>query len=207
MNWEWRRVRRSFGKSRRKQIISRLQEWNTALQNCGLEKRENAPDSEIHIISLIQGRFDGRRTNKIRDNAQDAYETLRSGLQCDCCVSHRSNLQLNWHENKRFDDSTFNIAVAYPKSVQDLSPSEGDRTVWRSLSVSIEQPTGSSDIIAHNHSMATYSSAKSTTMPCSTGASTQVSQPKKSEKKKRVRIFGIQFTGRTSHRDKTPLCT
>ncbi|KAF1952833.1 hypothetical protein CC80DRAFT_596261 [Byssothecium circinans] len=103
MKWEWRRVKRSFGGTRRKEVFRGLQHCNTALQNSGLEKRETLPETENRIVNLIRKRFDEDRTVTLRQNAGALHKAMASSFGCHCSRPHEGNIQLNWHENRSFD--------------------------------------------------------------------------------------------------------
>ncbi|KAF2682186.1 hypothetical protein K458DRAFT_433156 [Lentithecium fluviatile CBS 122367] len=195
INWEWRRVRRSFGKSRRKQIFSQLHEWNTALQSCGLEKREALPDTENRVITLVRERYDGSRTIAVRKNARAVHETLRSSLQCTCCAPCEGGLQLSWHEHKPLSASTFYMAISYQPAIQNTNSSAD--TSWRSVSVSIEPTASTTDLTTRHESSLSHL----------IGQPVSNSNPgfTPSTKKKSVRILGIEISRRASRTSKVAL--
>ncbi|TAQ89816.1 hypothetical protein B7494_g1857 [Chlorociboria aeruginascens] len=137
VNWEWRRVKRSFGKKERKQIFDQLRDWNLALQNCGLEKREVSSDSENRIVNLIRGRFDEKKCRMIRANAQGIHKALISGFGCTCSYPHKGNIELNWHCNKIISATNFTVAFS---ARQDAQMQGGIvDPLWKNISIRIEE--------------------------------------------------------------------
>jgi len=141
--WEWDRVKMSFRTGRRKEIVKQLQNWNTALRNSGLEKREISSDSENRIVELIRRRFDDKRISTIRANAIAVHNALKSGLKCTHPYQHKGNIELNWHSGKIYSPTRFSVALSMKH--EDATPTTTSTTTsdtatsWKTIPVSIEE--------------------------------------------------------------------
>jgi len=137
MSWEWRRVKRSFGSRRRKGIFTQLQACNTALQNCGLERREVEIDSENQIVNLIRARLSGESIASTRDNAHILYEAIVSGLGCNCSNPHHmGHIELSWHGRKISSPDSFSLAMS--SSVINAQLDSDKQTIWKVFNANIE---------------------------------------------------------------------
>jgi len=128
-------VKTSFGRRRRKEIIKQLQNWNVALGNSGLEKREISSDSENRIVELIRRRFDDKRISTIRANAVAVHKALKSGLKCTPPYQHRGNIELNWHIGKLHSPTTFTVAL----SMKHQDAASTTTTSWKVVPVTVEK--------------------------------------------------------------------
>ncbi|ORY08200.1 hypothetical protein BCR34DRAFT_13749 [Clohesyomyces aquaticus] len=181
-SWQWRRVRRSFGKKKRNQLFSQLHMWNTALLNCGLEKREVSSDSENRVVNLVRKQFDDDKTKTIRENVQALHEAIKRGLRCSCY--HAGNFRLDWHDNKPYAERDFLLAL----STDDMKQGHGG-TLWNAMSMSIDVTSSPATSAVSLPSMAAST------------ASTQSQQPKK----KSVRILGFRISTRKLRHSKGSL--
>lgn len=191
MSWEWRRVRRSFGRKERKEIFNQLQKWNTALQNCGLERREILPDSENRITNLIRRRFDESRTATIRENVRVLHKAISSSLDCNCSDPHQGNIQLNWHDRKPFTSSAFSLAISSTTIAQGSNANTS--ISWKPMAVNIEQSVRDQVI--------SIPSTGTSSPPPNPGAASCEPLP---SKKSGVRFLGIQISRDTHKRPKSP---
>jgi hypothetical protein len=143
VEWEWDRVKMSFRRGRRKEIVKQLQNWNVALRNSGLEKREISSDSENRIVQMIRQRFDDRRISTIRASAIAVHKALKSGLKCTPPYQHKGNIELNWHSGKIYSPTSFSVALSMKH--QDATPTTTPTTTsttttsWKTIPVSIEE--------------------------------------------------------------------
>ncbi|RYP55837.1 hypothetical protein DL771_012304 [Monosporascus sp. 5C6A] len=64
VQWEWRRVKRSFGAKRREKLIGDLRHWNEDLRRC-LEKPEVPVEDETPKVQALKNRFNPKRCNLI----------------------------------------------------------------------------------------------------------------------------------------------
>ena len=139
MVWEWRNVKNHFGSTKRGELFSDLEMWNTALQGCGLGKKEFAPDNEAPKVIDVQRRYDEQGTVNIRQNAHVLHDAITSNMGCTCSSEHRGNIQLDWHESKRLIPSVFSLALSSKKASGGTSPTL--KETWEILCANIEQYT------------------------------------------------------------------
>ncbi|KAI0909370.1 hypothetical protein F4823DRAFT_594727 [Ustulina deusta] len=98
ISWEWRRVRRSFGRSEREQLVADLQYWNNALKNI-FEKAEIPSDESNPLLEEIQARFNQRNCDNARRDYRRMHEMLSNRWTCSC-QEHKGNIRLDWHASK-----------------------------------------------------------------------------------------------------------
>ncbi|PVH93566.1 hypothetical protein DM02DRAFT_676759 [Periconia macrospinosa] len=189
MNWEWRRVRRSFGSARRKEIFKTLRYYNSALQDCKLEKRETLLDTENQIISNIRNRFDENRTLHTRKNARLLHKAISSSWDCKCKAPHEGCIQLQWHNNKPVSAKAFDMILSYRKV--DNSQQTNIMS-WQAVSLKIEQLETEQELVAAEWNMTNLSISSigvSVSSIKHAPTATQVSpQP---QKKKGVRFLDV----------------
>ena len=135
MEWEWRRVRRSFGRNERQSLIDELQYWNNALKNC-FERQEIPSDEGDRTVQELQARFDQKQCDAVRENVRAIHEAIQSGWGCACPQAHGGNLNLEWHNNKVLAPAEFNLALSYRK-VQNGQPCASDEC-WQKILIRIE---------------------------------------------------------------------
>ncbi|KAK6834322.1 hypothetical protein PG987_009016 [Apiospora arundinis] len=115
-NWEWRRVKRGFGRSSRQRLIDDLQKWNTALRAC-FEKSEVPLNFDVPCSTLetIRTKFNPQWCNEIRRQASQVHDAVAKSWQCQC-RAHQANLKLLWHEDQLLKPpSEFHVAVCSTK--------------------------------------------------------------------------------------------
>lgn len=134
--WEWRRVRRSFGRSSRQKLVEELQFWNDALKLC-LEKSEVPLDSDTPNLTLaaIKGTFSAQSCAATRDQASRVHDAVLRSWRCQS-HSHRGNLELAWHTDRPSKPGRFNVLLSYLESSADV-PLE----LWQQLFIDIEDPS------------------------------------------------------------------
>ncbi|KAI1123241.1 hypothetical protein F5Y10DRAFT_252238 [Nemania abortiva] len=98
VSWEWRRIRRSFGRREREELIADLQHWNTALKNI-LEKAEIPSEESSPLLQEIQTRFNAKKCDAARRDYQRMHEMLSTRWTCSC-REHKGNIRLDWHTSK-----------------------------------------------------------------------------------------------------------
>lgn len=135
MSWEWRRVKRSFGTKRRKEIFKTLRYYNSALQDCRLERREALLDTENRVVSQVRGRFSEINTINTRKNAQLLHKAMAISFDCKCKIPHEGCMQLQWYSNKPTSSKAFNMVL----STKVIASGQQDHLLWRALSFNIEQ--------------------------------------------------------------------
>ncbi len=98
ISWEWRRVRRSFGRIEREQLVADLQYWNNVLKNI-FEKAEIPSDESNPLLEEIQARFNQRNCDNARRDYRRMHEMLSNRWTCSC-QEHKGNIRLDWHASK-----------------------------------------------------------------------------------------------------------
>jgi len=189
--WEWRNVKNHFGSTKREELFSDLEMWNTALQGCGLGKKEFAPDNEAPKVIEVQRRYDEQGTVNIRQNAHVLHDAITSNMGCTCSSDHRGNIQLDWHESKRLIPSIFSLALSSKKASGGTSPTP--KETWEILCANIEQynivtstPVLSPPILPP----VPYSPPAASATQQSNASSVQDQQTKK----KSLRFLGLEIT-------------
>jgi hypothetical protein len=106
--WEWRRVRRGFGRSSRQRLITELQFWNDALKNC-LDKTELPLDNDTptSAVESIRVKFSPAECNKVRQRALQIHRAMSRAWQCDS-HEHQGNLKISWHTDNAGSESSTN---------------------------------------------------------------------------------------------------
>jgi hypothetical protein len=197
----------SFRRGRRKEIVKQLQNWNAALRNSGLEKREISLDSENRIVELIRRRFDDRRTSTIRANAIAVHKALKSGLKCTPPYQHKGNIELNWHSGKIYSPTNFSVALSMKH--QDATPTTTPNststttTFWKTIPVSIEEVVKLAQVAQAAHAAqiahaAAPASQKTANTPNANPTSPLRSALAGQSKQKRV-VHWFQSHGKESH--------
>lgn len=95
--WEWKRVKRSFGRSSRQKLIDELQFWNNALKVC-FEQSELPLDSGTPSLTVerIRTKFNSQWCNEIRRQAGQIHEAVAKSWRCQC-NDHQASLKVLWH--------------------------------------------------------------------------------------------------------------
>ncbi|CAJ2511462.1 Uu.00g070870.m01.CDS01 [Anthostomella pinea] len=127
-NWEWRRVKRSFGRRERQQLVDELQYWNTSLKNV-FEKAEVVSDESDPLVEEIQARSNPKHCDTVRRNARIFHDALAKSWECTCKEGHDGRLQLNWHDEKVPTSDSFGL----------LLPTSGPHSRWCHISVKMEE--------------------------------------------------------------------
>ncbi|KAI0188964.1 hypothetical protein EV127DRAFT_470925 [Xylaria flabelliformis] len=128
--WEWRRIRRSFSRKERHQLVADLQYWNNALKTI-FEKAEIPSAESTPLVEEIQARFNQRKCDTTRQEYQRMHEILSARWACSC-EEHKGNIQLDWHAS--------NIASADKLSF--TMPSNGC-TKWHRISMNFQTTNNS----------------------------------------------------------------
>lgn len=138
--WEWRRVRRGFGRSTRQKIIDELQYWNDALKNC-LDKAEVPLESDTQHSTLneIQSKFSPKNCNSIRKGALQVHEAVSRAWRCQG-HEHLGVLKLSWHTDAGGAVNHSMLRLIFP------SPSATDQT-WNEFACSIVNRLDSKPIV------------------------------------------------------------
>ena len=121
MEWEWRRVKRSFNSKERKSLIDDLQYWNSALKN-SFEKLEIPSDDSDPIVQELQARFNPKHCDFIREHARAIHRALEAGWNCACLPPHRATLDLDWHYDRPVVPAVFNLTLSFRKSLSSQDP-------------------------------------------------------------------------------------
>ncbi|CAI6287040.1 unnamed protein product [Periconia digitata] len=190
-NWEWRRVKRSFGTSRRKEVFKTLRYYNSALQDCKLEKREALLDTENRIVNQVRTRFDESKTLYTRKNARLVHKAISSSFDCKCNAPHEGCMQLQWHSNTPVDAEKFHMILSSRSQQQP-------EIMWQAVAINIEHA-----VLEHQKS-----SDIQVSIPDLSNSTTQTSNdneptptvPLEPPKKKGVRFLGVHITRERSKR-------
>lgn len=133
VQWEWRRIKRSFNVKERKALIDELQYWNTALKNC-FEKPEVPAEDEDTKVQELQASFNPKYCHSIRVNVQAIHGALKESWNCPCQCSHHATIGLDWQSAEPNLNSVFDIALSFRDSpIQEASAEHS----WRKFQVKI----------------------------------------------------------------------
>jgi hypothetical protein len=137
MQWEWHRVRRSFRRSRREKINSKLTSWNDALRNCGLGRSDALTEQGQRGVDEIRQRFDDKVIATTRRNAASLHKAINASWGCSCIEPHSGNILLDWHGVKRPQPNSFSLAFPPPSvpPFQNISTDQG----WKFVAVCIQE--------------------------------------------------------------------
>ncbi|KAK0711814.1 hypothetical protein B0H67DRAFT_491356 [Lasiosphaeris hirsuta] len=93
---DWRKVKRTFKRSRRRELIDGLRKWNGELDDL-FQGRPEVPSTSVGKAAqgLIR-RFDPKRCNVIRGQMSSFYRALSSGMGCICLQPHEVVIGLDW---------------------------------------------------------------------------------------------------------------
>ncbi|RYP69215.1 hypothetical protein DL769_005330 [Monosporascus sp. CRB-8-3] len=120
VQWEWRRVKRSFGAKKREKLIGDLRHWNEDLRRC-LEKPEVPVEDETPKVQELKHRFNPKRCNLIRECVKSLHRALLSGFDCTCSPPHEATLNLDWTACESDAPRVFHVALSYRS---DLGPNQ-----------------------------------------------------------------------------------
>ena len=137
MQWEWHRVRRSFRRTRREKISSKLDFWNDALRNCGLRRSDAFTEQGQRGVDEIRQRFDDKVIATTRRNAASLHKAINANWGCSCVELHSGNILLNWHGVRRPQSNSFSLAFPPPSvpQLQHISTDQG----WRFVAVCVQE--------------------------------------------------------------------
>ncbi|KAK0710659.1 hypothetical protein B0H67DRAFT_646098 [Lasiosphaeris hirsuta] len=133
--WEWKRVKQSFGDKKRKELIEELQYWNSGLKAIVEKVEIPLPDEDTNsLVRKIQARLGARQRDKIREELGFVYQALhKTGWTCRCS-EHRAVIRLSWHNEKTSAGGNFGFdfaALRAPPPWHQISINLEDREVDR----------------------------------------------------------------------------
>lgn len=88
LQWEWRRVRRSFGRTERRELLLRFERYNGDIAAYVEQNEILAPSPER------QPGWSLAHLDLVRDQVCGLYEALEDGWRCTCLDVHNANLKL-----------------------------------------------------------------------------------------------------------------
>lgn len=88
LEWEWRRIRRSFGRKEREALIQDFERYNANLATYVEQHEILAPSPERWPGSSLT------HLDLVRDQVCGLYEALEDGWRCSCLDAHNANLKL-----------------------------------------------------------------------------------------------------------------
>ena len=86
--WEWRKIRRSFGRKDRKALIQEFERYNGDIARYVEQREILAPTPKPRPDEFL------KCYDTIRNHASVLYDALDAGWQCRCVFAHRANLLL-----------------------------------------------------------------------------------------------------------------
>ncbi|KAI1757846.1 hypothetical protein F4782DRAFT_546936 [Xylaria castorea] len=129
--WEWRKVKRSFGDTERKELFDELQRWNTALKNCLEPKREILSDHADPMTAELVRHFNLESCDEARKNVRIIYEALAAAWSNCEDHQHPSNVELIWQQAGLKETGQLQL------SVPELGEN-GKEKHWQKIFISID---------------------------------------------------------------------
>jgi hypothetical protein len=133
IKWEWRRIKHSFSKREREELLNRFERDNNNLAAYVQTYEIQAPDSSDRTQEIVKY-FD-----LVRTHACDLHGILTYSWDCTCKTGHRAYLRLE-HSSAAFIFPTFNVTFPCPQR----SRAGGERALsqdtsfWKQTLVNIE---------------------------------------------------------------------
>ncbi|OIW26836.1 hypothetical protein CONLIGDRAFT_717050 [Coniochaeta ligniaria NRRL 30616] len=151
--WEWRRVKRSFGSKRREKLVDDLRKWNDDLRMC-LETPEVPAEDEGRKVQDLKRQFNPKRCNLIREWMRSFHRALSSGVNCVCSTPHEVTVELDWTAYATEKPREIQIAMSY-RAEETLAMAPDS---WRKLLVTLENHEAAAST-AQQSSFATLASS------------------------------------------------
>jgi hypothetical protein len=121
-------VKRSFRRKDRQAFVDELRYWNECLKNV-FEKTEIPSDESDHLAEKLQGRYNQRECEKIRENVRLVHKALESVAWSCHCPEHWGSIRLCWHMEKTIAADKLNFSFSSPQS----------STCWQSFHIRVEE--------------------------------------------------------------------
>ena len=124
LEWEWRKVRRSFGRKERDELIGNFERYN-------LDIAASVEQQEI-LAALIIEKSESylKYVNLVRNHACGLYEVVETCWKCQCLEPHHANLQLDPQVVIRKNPS-FQVHFSFHHSL--------GQEIWQEARVDIEE--------------------------------------------------------------------
>ena len=129
LEWEWRRIRRSFGRREREDLIQNFERYNANIAAYVEQREILAPLSERRPESSLA------HLDFVRDQACGLYEALKEGWRCNCLDAHSANLQLGRRETAK-EFPSFKISFSFQKR---LGHSQQCQEAWQETQIDISE--------------------------------------------------------------------
>ena len=167
--WEWRKIRRSFGRKDRDALIQAFERYNGDIAKYVEQREILAPISKPRPAEI------SKYYHMIRDHASGLYDALEAGWQCRCICAHSANLLL-----ERRDD--VNITPGFKLSLSFLHRPSHDhpgQEAWLETEVDVgewDEDTESDD--QHSQDVRTTATRSTPMLPMTTSSlTTNISLP------------------------------
>jgi hypothetical protein len=129
VDWEWRKVKRSFGEKKRKELIDALQYWNSGLKAI-VEKAEIPSPEDVPLaVKKIQARLTAEQCDKMRADLGLVHKAFQKAAWTCSCSEHCATIRIGWHMEKQATSGDFGFGFVGLHA----SPS------WQLISVNIEE--------------------------------------------------------------------
>ncbi|KAI9857769.1 MAG: hypothetical protein M1813_008020 [Trichoglossum hirsutum] len=129
IGWEWRRIRRSFGRREREALINKFGQYNAKVAAWVQNNEILAPPSEARVESSTA------YFHSVRDHASRLYSILEHGWSCNCIDPHNVHLQLD-QRNVTQDPPSFQVCFShYPQS----SGGGQSQWLWQKTQIHLEE--------------------------------------------------------------------
>lgn len=104
--WEWRKIRRSFGRKDREVLIRDFERYNWDIARYVEQREILAPSSKPRPVEV------SKYYHNVRENACGLYKVLEEGWKCRCISAHHASLQLE-QRNDAQPVPEFNMSLSF----------------------------------------------------------------------------------------------
>lgn len=134
--WEWRRIRRSLGKSEREELIRSFERYNNNLASFVQNTEILAPHSD--------GRGEGfvKYLDLVRSQACGLHSILGNSWKCACHTQHKAYLRLQHPFEAKFSQPTFGVAFPSRQTATvgpEAEADEEEQALWNHTFISISK--------------------------------------------------------------------
>ncbi|KAH8429734.1 uncharacterized protein LDX57_007406 [Aspergillus melleus] len=128
----WRRVKYSFDAKERERTKADLIRIIDMIDDLRKVPAQNNRDPEVQLTA---SRFNPSQCNSARASFKSLHRALGSEFSCDCSISHRAAIDLDWETDENAAAEAFNLMVSYAKGPQKKLDS------WRETKIRIVDPS------------------------------------------------------------------
>jgi hypothetical protein len=137
-SWEWRKIRRSFGKKERKELLDTFEDYNTMIaqwvENIEVLSAAQGPEDDEDQARSFLNYFD-----QIREHACRLHSILQQVWLCNCALPHDANLRLDQRLNQQdldFTNPSFKVSFSFSTQIAQTTAVE---RLWKATEIEVEE--------------------------------------------------------------------